>query len=67
MKQVIGSKKHNLCQEIADKKYIVCYTSGKYQHYVAECWIDERNADYVNYKIRHVWPKIRNGQSVEPQ
>lgn len=65
MKQVIGPKKHNKIQLIADKKYIVCYTSGNYEHHVAECWIDSKNADYVNYKIGHVWPSIRDGQRVK--
>ena len=62
MKQVLSKKKHILCEEIANKKYQICYTSAKYGHFIAECWIDELNADYVNYKVKHCWPKIRHGQ-----
>jgi hypothetical protein len=62
MKQILGPRKHNKIQEIAGKQYQVCYTSGKLGHHIAECWIDEKNADYVNYKVGHCWPAIRNGQ-----
>lgn len=64
MKQIIGSKKHNKIQEIANKKYQIWYTTGS--HGIAECWIDEKNADYVNYKVNHAWPKVRDGQLVKP-
>lgn len=59
---VLGKKKHRLCEDIADKEYKMCVTTR--DHYIAECWYDERNADYVNYKVRHVWPAIRDGEYV---
>jgi hypothetical protein len=62
MKQIIGPKKHNRIQDIANKKYQVCYTSRL--HNIAECWIDEKNADFVNYKVGHVWATIRDGQRI---
>ena len=62
MKQVLGDKKHKLCETIAGRKYINCYTTR--QHNVAECWYDTRNADLVNYKVGHYWPDIRNGERV---
>lgn len=62
MKQRLGKKKHKLCEEIAGKKYTQCWTSAKYGHFIAECWIDSSNADYVNWKKQTMKPKIRDGQ-----
>ncbi len=64
MKQILGKKKHKLCEQIGMKKYSVCYVSAKYGHYVAECWINTHDADYVNYDKGYCYPKIRDGQLV---
>jgi hypothetical protein len=63
MKQVIGEKKHKLCEQIGGRKYQVCYTQ-KHMHFIAECWFTTRDADYVNYKNRWCQPKIRDGKLV---
>lgn len=62
MKQRLSEKKHKLCESIAGKKYTQCWTSAKYGHFIAECWTDSSNADYVNYKERTCIPKIRDGK-----
>lgn len=68
MKQVLGAKKHRLCEQIAGRAYRRCYTSGHYGHGIAECWFGDgdpvRDADTVNYVARTVAPKIRDGQHV---
>jgi hypothetical protein len=67
MKQRLGEKKHRLCEQIADRPYRRCYTSGHYGHGIAECWFGDgdplRDADEVNYVTRTVRPKIRDGQA----
>jgi hypothetical protein len=61
-KSILGKQKHKLCEEIAGKKYTVCLTRGGWKHHVAECWISNGNADWVNYKVRHWWPKYRDNK-----
>lgn len=61
MKNLLGPKKHKLCEEILGKKCIVCYTRGGSVHFLAECWWSERDADYVNYKYKVSFPTIRDG------
>lgn len=63
MKQVVGQKKHKTIEQISGKKYQICYMNGtRLGHHIAECWIDELNADLVNIEVKHVWPYIRHGQ-----
>jgi hypothetical protein len=65
MKQRTGKKLHKRCEAIAGKPYRVCYTSGNYPHFVAECWFGEGDivgdADWVDYIQNVVTPKFRNG------
>lgn len=65
MRQLLGTKKHKLCESIAGKKYTACWTTRT--HAVAECWYDSSNADYVNYIVGHCWPTIREGQRVKEE
>ena len=64
MKQRLGEKKHRLCEEISGKSYTQCWTSAKYGHFIAECWIDTSNADRINYDEMTWKAKIREGQLV---
>jgi hypothetical protein len=50
MKQLLGDHKTEFIRQSTGVKYTHGYTSAKYGHFVAEMWIDERNADYVNYR-----------------
>ena len=63
-KNILGPKKHKLCEQVTGKKYHVCYTRGGSVHFLAECWYSERDADYVNYKYKVWFPTIRDGQRV---
>lgn len=60
MKQVLNKTKHKICEVITGNKYQICYTTRT--HYMFECWIDERNADYVFTKMKLWVPTIRDGK-----
>lgn len=64
MKQLLSKKLHGRCQSVANKIYKECFVSGHYGHFIAECWIDKYNADYVNWKEKTCKPKIINGEYV---
>ncbi len=68
MKQVLGQKKHQRCEQIAGKSYRVCYANGARDHFWAQCWFGDgetlRDYDDVNYKTGEVVAACRGGQLV---
>jgi hypothetical protein len=65
MRQVLGQRKHRLCEDISGRTYVRCYTTRS--HHIATCWLDERNADLVDYQQRHWCVSVRDGQTVETE
>ena len=61
MRQRLGKKKHELCEQIGGKKYQACLVRGNTEHFLAICVIDEWNADKVNYKTGMCKPYTING------
>lgn len=62
MKQLLGKKKHAICERIGGRTYLSCWTRGGWTHGLAECFFalpdDEvnpvtgsrpANVDFVNY------------------
>lgn len=71
MRQLLGEHKTEFIRQSTGINYTNCYTSAKYGHFIAQCWIDERNADKVNYRKPSeralgaiVKPYIRDGQRI---
>lgn len=65
--QRLGTKKHRLCEAIADKTYVACFVGGGMGHHWAVCDVtpDGRNEDMINMKTREWFPSTRDGKPTE--
>ena len=65
MKQRISDKKLRKCETVSGHKYELGYTRGGWPHFQVECWINEYNADVVNWKTGEWAEGVRFGVLVE--
>ncbi len=66
MRCPLGTKKLAKCSAIAGVAYLSGSVRGGSEHYVAQCWRSDVDADWVNYKLGTWGASIRNGKSVDP-
>lgn len=60
--QKLGPDKVVECSRIIGQKVIHAYVNGTLPHYVALCWVNEREAYFVNYKIKKAFPYLVGGK-----
>lgn len=60
--QKLGDAKRLECSRIIGRLVSHAYINGTLPHYVALCWVGEKEAYFVNYKLKRAWPYLIDGK-----